>query len=290
MTLLAGRAGTRSAVIAPLAFGLAATVAVEVVLLERVRYIEWLVPVLSAGGAVTLVVLLAPFLARMVPRRASGRPAADGSRTAGALRAHAARLRPAGAVGALCALLLVAPAAYSATTWLAPVQGTFPAAGPHAAAGPGDDGLYPGEPPVFNGLVGYLRAHRLGRRFGVLTVSSVTAAPLILKGIDAAALAGYGGTDPALDRRRLAKLVARHEAHYVLLGGAYSERGGNRATVAVLAACREVPSSDWNGPPLEPYSLVLFDCAGHARTLGGVPPKALRRLSHAPPARGRMRG
>ncbi|MDE3069978.1 MAG: hypothetical protein KGJ43_04550, partial [Acidobacteriota bacterium] len=224
---------------------------------------------------------------------------APGSRGAAGLRhllaaGRAARARlaldRAGAVAAMFGLLLVAPGAYAATTWLAPVQGTFPAAGPHAAAGPGGDGLYPGEPSVFNSLVRYLRAHRLGRRFGLLTVSSVTAAPLILKGIDAAALGGYGGTDPALDRRRLAKLLARGEAHYVLLGGAYSERGGNRASAAVLASCREIPSAQWGGPPLEAYSLVLFDCAGHARGIDGAPGKALRRVSPARPGRVQRHG
>ena len=38
-------------------------------------------------------------------------------------------------------LLLVAPTAYSATTWLAPAEGTFPAAGPKHDAGAGAYGV-----------------------------------------------------------------------------------------------------------------------------------------------------
>ncbi len=40
-------------------------------------------------------------------------------------------------------LLLLAPGAYAATTWAVPVEGTFPAAGPHAAAAVGPLELTP---------------------------------------------------------------------------------------------------------------------------------------------------
>src|SRR6202030_3874360 len=45
------------------------------------------------------------------------------------------------ALALLFCLLMVAPGAYAATTWLAPVEGTFPAAGPKAAAGAGGVGV-----------------------------------------------------------------------------------------------------------------------------------------------------
>jgi hypothetical protein len=45
------------------------------------------------------------------------------------------------ALGAVLALLLVVPTGYAASTWLAPVQSTFPAAGPTQAAGHGGIGL-----------------------------------------------------------------------------------------------------------------------------------------------------
>jgi hypothetical protein len=164
-------------------------------------------------------------------------------------------------------LLLIAPTAYATTTWLAPANGTFPAAGPHAPAGPGDLGLEGADPIVFRSLAGYLATHDPSARFSVLTISSVTAAPLILLRSNAAALGGYGGTDPALDGSQLARLVAHGEARYVLLGGGYSERGGNKASAAVLTACRQIPTATWGGPPAEPYSFVLFDCRGHEAAL-----------------------
>ena len=61
--------------------------------------------------------------------------------------------------------------------------------------------------------------------------------------------------------------MASGQARYVLLGGEYSLRGGNRATVAVLRACQELAPSVWHSPVAYPYGLVLFDCAGHERAL-----------------------
>jgi hypothetical protein len=234
----------RDPLVVLLAVAAAATLAAQSVLLERDRYLRWWPALLVAGG------LLAVAVIAVSATRSSTRPGA-------------ARRSPGLAIALMLGLLLVAPTAYAATTWLAPVNGTFPAAGPHAAAGPGGLGLEGADPPVFHSLFRYLDGHHPGTRFSVLAIASVTAAPLILMGTPAAALGGYGGTDPALDGRQLARLVGRGEARYALLGGAYSERGGNNASAAVLKVCRQVPQSDWEGPPLEPYSLVLFDCKGH---------------------------
>ena len=93
---------------------------------------------------------------------------------------------------------------------------------------------------------------------------------MILLGLNAAALGGYSGDDPALDGPQLAALVARHKARYVLLGGEYSTRGGNRATKAVLGACRELAPGQWNSPVSYPSGLVLFDCAGRERQLAAA--------------------
>jgi hypothetical protein len=46
-------------------------------------------------------------------------------------------------MGLTLCLLLIAPAAYAATTWDFPVEGTFPAAGPHAAGAVGRLGVDP---------------------------------------------------------------------------------------------------------------------------------------------------
>jgi 4-amino-4-deoxy-L-arabinose transferase-like glycosyltransferase len=215
----------------------AGTLAAQVVLLRREHYMQWFVPELLLGGAVAIGALL--WL-----RRAT---------------VWAAALT-------LC-LLLIAPAAYSTTTWRAPVEGTFPAAG-HHARGRGGVGVTRKDLAREHLLMNYVLSHGAGTRWAVLTDAANTAAPLILLGTDAGALAGYSGTDPALDGRGLARLVARREARYVVLGGEFSTRGGNRATAATIRACRELPAEAWQrGAPIYLHSLVLFDCAGREREL-----------------------
>lgn len=217
-----------------------ATVAAQIVLLHRERYLEWFVPVLVIGAAVGVCALLT--VRRTAPL----------------------------AMGATLLLLLVAPTAYATTNWLAPVDGTFPAAGPARAAGTGGVGIAGVDLRRDKALIAYVKSHHPGSRWAVLTTASDTAAPMILLGLDAGSLAGFSGTDPALDGRGLAQLVARGEARYVALGGEFSTRGGNRATAAVALACREVPPSLWQGPDVYTRSLVLFDCAGRERELAAA--------------------
>ena len=171
------------------------------------------------------------------------------------------------AMAATFCLLLVGPTGYAATTWLAPVEGTFPAAGPKQAIGDGGVGIKGADLHVDRALLRYVSHHHPGSRWEVLTVASETAAPMILLGADVGAIAGYSGTDPALDGPGLARLVARHEARYVVLGGDYSSRGGNRATAAVLRSCLELPWQAWGGEPPHFESLTLFDCAGREHQL-----------------------
>ena len=215
----------------------AATVVAQVVLLRREHYLHWFVPVLIAGAAVGTIALLA--VRRSAPV----------------------------AMAFTLMLLLVAPTAYASTTWLAPVEGTFPAAGPKQATGAGGVGVAGRDLRVDLSLLHYVRAHGSGSRWAILTDASDTAAPFILLNLPAGALGGYGGTDPVLDGAGLARLVSNGQARYVVLGGEYSTRGGNRATVAVKRACRELPASAWGGPPPYSDSLVLFDCAGRERAL-----------------------
>ncbi len=214
----------------------AATVAAQRAILDYQHYMRWFLPVL-AGAALGCIVALA------------------------------VRRLAAPAMALLVCLLLAAPTAYAGTTWLAPVQGTFPAAGPHQATGSGVYGVNRKSMRYYLNLIAYVRAHRPGTRWAVLTDAAPTAAPLILLGLPAGAVAGYSGTDPALDGPGLARLVARGSARYVVLGGAYASRGGNMATKAVLRACRELPAAAWRGPRPSPYELVLFDCAGRERAL-----------------------
>jgi hypothetical protein len=116
-------------------------------------------------------------------------------------------------------------------------------------------------------LIAYTRAHGPGARWGILSDASVTAAPFWLLGLPAGALGGYGGTDPVLDGRGLARRVRRGEARYVILGGEFSTRGGNRATAAVLRACEQIAPTTWGASPDYIHGLVLFDCAGHESAL-----------------------
>lgn len=171
------------------------------------------------------------------------------------------------AVAGLLGVLLVAPAAYTGTTWLTRVNGTFPAAGPHQAAGSGEYGINAQALRVDRYLIAYVTFHRPGTRWAVLTDAAPTAAPLMLLGLPAGAIGGYGGTDPALDGPGLARLVARGWARYVVLGGVYASRGGNLATKAVLRACPQVPARAWHSPIPAADDLVLFDCAGRERAL-----------------------
>jgi 4-amino-4-deoxy-L-arabinose transferase-like glycosyltransferase len=235
--LARGRSARRIAGLALMGCAVASTVVVQVVLMHREHYLEWFIPLLVVGAALGLCALLA--LRRLaVP-----------------------------AVACTFLLLLVAPTAYSATTWLAPAEGTFPAAGPRHDPGPGAYGVNANDEGIDRALADYVSTHDPGSRWALLTVASDTASPMMLFGLDAGALGGYSGTDPAVDGPQLARLVAAGKARYVLLGGEYSLRGGNRATRAVLKACTELAPSVWHSPVGYPYGLALFDCAGHEREL-----------------------
>ncbi len=218
---------------------LATTALAQVVLMHREHYMTWFVPVLAIGLAVGFAALVA-------------------------LRRLAAP-----AVALTFLLALVAPTAYASTTWLAPVEGTFPVAGSKAFAGAGGYGVNVHDLAIDRALLDYVATHHPGSRWALLTVASDTGSPLMLLGLDVGALGGYSGTDPAVDGPQLARFVARGQARYVLLGGEYSLRGGNRATKAVLSACTELAPSEWNSPVGYPYGLVLFDCAGDEKALDG---------------------
>jgi 4-amino-4-deoxy-L-arabinose transferase-like glycosyltransferase len=217
--------------------GVASTVVCEVVLMHREHYMTSFVGVLVVAAALGLI---AAVLARRLSRLA---------------------------LAAVFLLLLIVPARFASSTWLAPVEGTFPVAGPRELAGHGGVGLVDRQLAVARTLMTYVERHRPGSRLALLTVSADAAAPYILMGMHAGALGGYSGTDQSLDGKGLARLVQRGEARYVLLGGEYSMRGGNGATRATLKACRQLVSSQWHSPQAYPFGFVLFDCAGRSRQL-----------------------
>jgi 4-amino-4-deoxy-L-arabinose transferase-like glycosyltransferase len=238
--LARARRGRRVGGVTLMACAVVATVATQIVLMNREHYLEWFIPILGVGAAVGISALLA--LRRLaVP-----------------------------AVALTFLLLLVAPTAYSATTWLAPAEGTFPVAGPKHDAGAGAYGVSERDLRIDSALSAYVSIHDPGSRWSLLTVASDTASPMILFGLDAGALGGYSGTDPAVDGPDLARLVADGKARYVLLGGEYSLRGGNRATRAVLKVCKELAPAEWHSPVSYPFGLVLFDCAGRERQLAAA--------------------
>lgn len=223
-------------VLVPLAVG--ATVIAQVLMLrEDLRYLHWFWPVLILGAALGVLAIL-------TARRWIGV-----------------------AMAATLALLLVVPGVYAATIWKFTVDGTFPEAGPHVAAGYGGLDIDSAATQVTKALLVYVGRHDPGSRWEVLTEASDTAAPMILLGHTAGAMGGYSGYDPALDGASLARLVRRGEARYVVLGGAYAERGGNAASTAVLRACEVVPGAAWQPPPVNPNALLLFDCKGHEAAL-----------------------
>ncbi|MGI8556885.1 MAG: glycosyltransferase family 39 protein [Solirubrobacteraceae bacterium] len=221
------------------AAAVAATLAVQVAMLHRDHYLSALVPIVIALSAASLVICA-------VRRRWA---------TAG--------------VAVAVAALLFAPAVYSWTLWEVPTEGTFPAAGPHAAGGSGGIGVSPPGRKVLGDLLAYVETHGPTKRWPLLTEASTTAAPMILLGVDAGAMGGYGATDPALDAPGLARLVRRGDARYVVLGGAYADRGGNAASRAVPTACPLVRTATWRGRivPVSRYSFHLYDCAGRAAQL-----------------------
>jgi 4-amino-4-deoxy-L-arabinose transferase-like glycosyltransferase len=225
--------------------GLLATLATEVVLMHREHYMRWFVPLLLALVALGFVALA---LATLFKRAQIGALAS----------------------AFVFALLLVVPAAYASTTWLAPVEGTFPAAGPKQTAGQGGVGVNGKDLAIVHALMRYLRSHGATPHFELLTVAAETAAPYMLLGMRAAAIGGYSGVDPALDGQGLAKLVRRGQARYVLIGGEYSSRGGNGASKAVLKGCRELVPAEWGSPIPYPLGLVLFDCAGREKALAAT--------------------
>jgi 4-amino-4-deoxy-L-arabinose transferase-like glycosyltransferase len=171
-------------------------------------------------------------------------------------------------VAVAVAALLVAPMVFSFSVWLAPVEGTFPAAGPYSSAG--DGGLDEAHLDVVadQGLRDYVQANGATRRYPLLTQSSDQAAPLILLGLRASAEGGYGASDPALGNERLATLVANGSARYLLISGDYADRGGNSGETAARLVCPEIPEIVWAPPgSFDLGGSYLVDCAGQADKL-----------------------
>jgi 4-amino-4-deoxy-L-arabinose transferase-like glycosyltransferase len=169
----------------------------------------------------------------------------------GALIAIALVRRRAGwAVAVAVGALLVAPMVFSFSVWLAPVDGTFPAAGPYSYPGQGGYGIGPTSLRTDRSLIRYLRTHGA-----------------TLLGLSASAVGGYNTTDPAMSGPQLATLVSAHKARYVLIAGPYASRGGNGASAAARLVCPEIPGLIWSGGASYGGGSFLLDCAGKSREL-----------------------
>jgi 4-amino-4-deoxy-L-arabinose transferase-like glycosyltransferase len=177
------------------------------------------------------------------------------------------RRRGGWAVAVAVGALLVAPMAYSFSVWLAPVYGTFPAAGPYSYPGQGGYGVGPVSGRADRSLIAYLRTHGATRPYVLLTQSSDQASPLILLGLPASAVGGYNTTDPAMSGDQLATLVSAHKARYILIAGPYASRGGNGASAAARLVCPEVPGLIWTNGVSYGGGSYLLDCAGRAGEL-----------------------
>ena len=232
-----------------------ATIAAELYEIHNHGYPHFMrVPLIaSAVGAVVLLVVTAPF------RRLAGWAAL-----------------------VLVAALLAVPLVYTTSVWDAPVDGTFPTAGPYNESGWGGIDIPPAALAENVALANYVSARVPTYDFQVLTESSDGASPLILLGVRAAAMGGYNTTDPALSGPGLAKLVAEHKARYVVVGGPYYQRGGNGASAAARLVCPQVPQAVWY--PASPIqgTLHLVDCAGKAAALRHPARVALAYLRHNP--------
>jgi 4-amino-4-deoxy-L-arabinose transferase-like glycosyltransferase len=221
------------------------TVAVQIHLLHHAHYLlAWQIALTPAAIAATLVALVGL-------RRGRYSPAS---------------------LAVVLAVLLVAPTAYSATTWRRPVEGTFPAAGPRVVPGNGGAELSRAQLQSAESLMRFLLSHGATHRIQLLTQASLTADGPILLGLRASALGGYGGVDPALDGPGLARLVSSGQARYLLLGGSYAYLGGNAASRAAARVCPEVALAAWGGVLAhETEGVYLLDCRERAAELAAQP-------------------
>jgi 4-amino-4-deoxy-L-arabinose transferase-like glycosyltransferase len=187
---------------------------------------------------------------------------------AGMVAIPLARARAGWALAVAVGAVLVAPTVFSFSVWLAPVAGTFPAAGPYSYAGTGGVGVSAAGARTDRALIHYLLTHGATHPYELLTQSFDQASPLILLGLQAAAEGGYNTTDPALSGQQLAGLVSERRARYLLIGGPYANRGGNSAATAARLVCPEIPQIVWSaGSSAGGAGGFLVDCAGRAAKL-----------------------
>jgi 4-amino-4-deoxy-L-arabinose transferase-like glycosyltransferase len=233
------------------AIGAAAIVAGAVtevlVLRDNPGQLTWLSPVLAAASVGAAVLLLAGAIA----------PRARAAVVAGAM-----------------AILLLAPAAWSAQTLGHATNGTFPAGGPATTAfgggGPmggrpgggaagGGGGLFGGNNQALSAAVAYAQENG----GGTIAVSSQSGAAgqLITSGADVAAIGGFSGRESQVTTAWLADAVERGQIRWVLTDTANGMGNDGRiGSSKVMAAVQQAGT---------PVSAVdgLYDLQGQAEAL-----------------------
>ena len=252
----------------PLA-ALALSAWIEVDLLQRSGYLPWLQWIVAASALAALAVVASLSIRDAFDDRARSVVAA-------------------GAIALAVAGLLVAPAAWSATTWTSAVNGVFPGAGPSFVSGlstsatsavgrfggPPGGGGFAGAPPAgamgggesgIEDALAYAEAHGATSRFGLVVSSEQEAATYVVRGEPVASLGGFTGRETVLTPGYLAALVRDGDARYFLLGGGRSfgpGGGDNAAATTIESTCTAVPAGSWSSGGSS--SATLYDCAGKA--------------------------
>jgi 4-amino-4-deoxy-L-arabinose transferase-like glycosyltransferase len=179
-------------------------------------------------------------------------------------------------LGVALGFLTLSPAAFSATTWKGPDEGTFPAAGFRQGPSEVKTGVRRTPNGADRPLEQFLASHDPGTRWWLMTTDALNAAPLVIDGLPVAGIGGYNSTDATITAKQLALYVERGEARYFELGGAFGDRGGNAALNAVARSCVDLPPGEWsgikfhhtktdplaNGAGYAPGGLTLWDCKG----------------------------
>jgi hypothetical protein len=210
------------------------------------------------------------------------------------------------ALSVAAAGFLVAPAAWSESTLEAPVNGTFPGAGPDFVSGLGGTstgrfvfgggsargGFAPpsgggqfGGPPTgaraggFGGgstdisaALKYAETHGATSRFALIVSSEQEAASYVVKGENVSAMGGFTGRETVLMSSYLSSLVRSGQARYFLLGGSGSFGPGgssNAATSLIESTCTAVSSGAWSSGSTSSGS-TLYDCADKADAIANA--------------------
>jgi 4-amino-4-deoxy-L-arabinose transferase-like glycosyltransferase len=193
---------------------------VELDLLRRSGYQSWLQPVVVVGGLLAASACAGLVVTDAWPERVTRRTATV-------------------ALSVGLGVLLLAPAAWSFSTWDSPVNGVFPGAGPSLVSGLGGGGGFgaPGGGATSGGTsdaldlaLAYAEAHGAGGRWALIVSSEQEAAPAFIEGKPVASMGGFTGRETVLTGSYLASLVRSGEARYFLLGGGFG-RGGEHDRV-----------------------------------------------------------